>query len=206
MASYEWLPEYTTTIRVIDNDHKDLFEAINTFFLAHQRGEGSAQVAATIDCLNRYVEEHFKREEKFLEQVNYPELVSHRRAHADFTGMIQMLSKLYSEDPLAINIPKVLDYLSNWLTQHILKIDMKYVPYVSGKMTGGGDSAHYNEAPLMETIKVPKDQVELVKEFVEIISADSAKKESLQKTLRQFSDQGEQAHMEKAKKLFCNAW
>ncbi|MGY8990810.1 MAG: bacteriohemerythrin [Rhodospirillales bacterium] len=203
MASYKWLPEYSTTIRVIDNDHKDLFEAINTFFLAHQRGEGSAQIAATIDCLILYVDEHFKREERYLEQINYPELESHRRAHADFSGMIQMLSKLYSTDPLAINVPKVLAFLSDWLTQHILKIDMKYVPYLSGKKEDSGVSEHHSGAASMKAINVPQDCVELVQEIIEIISANTANKKALQEALRQFNDQSEHSQMERAKKLFC---
>ena len=203
MPPYEWSPEYSTTIRVIDNDHKDLFESINAFYEAHQAGKGAEQVAATIDCLIRYVDEHFEREERFMEQAGYPDFESHRRAHADFADMIRILQQMYTADPMSIDVPKVLNFLSDWLTRHILKIDMQYVPYVSGKKSDGDDELNH-QGRLTKSIQVPVDQVELVEEIIEVIAANNTKIEALRKVFHQFNEQSEQARLQRAHKLFCH--
>lgn len=203
MPLYEWSPNYSTSIRVIDNDHRDLFEAINTLHDAHEAGQGAERVAATIDCLIRYVDEHFEREERFMEQAGYPDFASHCQSHAEFAGMIRVLHQIYLEDPMAVNIPKVLNFLADWLTQHIQKIDMKYVPYVTGEKAPLNQQEQ--ESLVMRTVKVPEDQVELVQEIVEFIATHRDKKESLQAVFSEFNKQTEQSLMDKAKKLFCNA-
>ncbi|MGA0394842.1 MAG: bacteriohemerythrin [Rhodospirillales bacterium] len=203
MPVYEWSPDYSTSIRVIDNDHKDLFDAIYTFHDAYEDGKGAEQIAATIDCLIKYVDEHFEREERYMEQAGYPDFKSHCLAHADFTSIIQMLHKLYTKDPMSVDVPKVLKFLSDWLTQHILKIDMNYVPYVKGEKSGSSSETEHPDRRTMKTIQVPEDQVELIEEIVDLVSANSIKREALQQVFHQFHEQSDQAKLEKAKKLFC---
>ena len=133
MAFMEWTPEMSVGLAELDDDHKMLVRVINQ--LANNAGQAGA-LRQCIFALMRYAEFHFAREEHVLQACGFQELAEHKVEHEDFTAQIQALAKRFEEDPEAaapeIN-EKLLDYLKNWLTHHILIVDMAYRPLVEGK-------------------------------------------------------------------------
>jgi hemerythrin-like metal-binding protein len=63
----------------------------------------------------------------------YPNISSHKAEHEDAIQKINKFIIDYErhEDKLAID---VLNFLSNWLQNHILKTDREYIPYLTGKI------------------------------------------------------------------------
>ena len=133
MAFMEWTAEMSVGLSELDDDHKMLVRVINQ--LANNAGQAGA-LRQCIFALMRYAEFHFAREEHVLQACGFQELAEHKVEHADFTAQIQALAKRFEEDPEAaapeIN-EKLLDYLKNWLTHHILIVDMAYRPLVEDK-------------------------------------------------------------------------
>ena len=62
MNLFEWSQDYAVGIRLIDNDHRGLFETINALHEAVQQESGEAEIGNTLNALIRYVQEHFTRE------------------------------------------------------------------------------------------------------------------------------------------------
>lgn len=138
MEKMAWQQSFNTGIRVIDDDHKMLFSIVNN--LIEEVNEATEieprEIESLFEALVNYVDTHFAREEQFLEQFGYPELDAHRDKHDALRQQIDGIANDYKSAPDSIDLEKVCVFLINWLSQHILKSDMDYVPYVTGNKTG----------------------------------------------------------------------
>ncbi len=75
-----------------------------------------------------YVDHHLSEEEKFMEEIGYPELDKHRKAHDIFRREIyNLIPYVKSGDPKAFR--QALAYAWGWLYTHITKTDKKYGIY-----------------------------------------------------------------------------
>jgi hemerythrin-like metal-binding protein len=71
---------------------------------------------------------HFKKEEEYMQKLNYPYLSDHKRLHKDYCYKVAMYNIDLSEvNPPSIN--EITSFIDNWLINHILKIDKKYEDY-----------------------------------------------------------------------------
>lgn len=129
----EWKPEYSVGVRLLDYDHQELFEVVNEFNMAIERGDLNIdELAAIIDRLSRYVLEHFQREEHIMHEYGFPDITNHRKAHHDFARTIYAVRHIFANSPDRISPDKLLKYLKNWLTFHIKGEDFKYRDYLHG--------------------------------------------------------------------------
>ncbi len=135
MAYIEWTDDYLTGIDVIDDDHKHLFKLINTLNDSAEIGLDIDTIGVALNDLALYVERHFSREESFMENFAYPDLLVHMRGHRSIANQVRSFQTAYEENPGTIGTDKFLEFIRDWLTSHILKSDMAYVPYIKG---GGG--------------------------------------------------------------------
>jgi len=205
MALLEWTDDYLTHIRVIDTDHQTLFDAVNALHDAHQEDKGHERIGSVIETLRHYVVEHFDREEHFLEQAGYPDLVAHRSSHREFNHLADSLATLYEQNPDFVDVNKVIDFLGRWLTEHILETDMQYVPYVRGEKEGtphpsSNHAKEQNEVYL--TFTVPQDKADVIRGFVDTVVGGDHAAESFEKAFKAAQDQLNQSKLAKARKLF----
>ena len=127
-----WSDDYKTGIKAIDKDHQKLFKAINDLHDSYEIGDTNSHFSELFEILSKYVDEHFAREEEALIGMGYPEpdLKSHVASHQGLASTVHEYAKLYRSNPHAISRKEILKFLGNWLTEHILKLDMDYVPYI----------------------------------------------------------------------------
>jgi len=136
MAFMQWSPNMSVGLSELDEDHRYLIKIIND--LADAIGAASGKVRSdvlrqSLRGLQRYAEFHFAREEGVMRACGYAPLGRHQEEHRDFTEKMTALSKSFDDDdgaaPAEIN-EELLDYLKDWLTHHILIVDMSYKPLV----------------------------------------------------------------------------
>lgn len=200
-----WSDKYNTNIRVIDTDHQNLFDAINALFDANEAGNGTQSIGAVIKALRKYVVVHFEHEEHVLEQAGYPEYDTHCATHRDFTHIIDSLAELYHQDPDSVDINKVIDFLGDWLTEHILKTDMDYVAYVRGEKKGNPPpetSVHGPQTDVHIAFTVPANKAELIKSFVDSVIGEDLAAENFEKSFTLAHKILEENSLAHAKKLF----
>jgi len=209
MPLLEWSDKYNTNIRVIDIDHQNLFDAINALYDANESGHGVDRIDVAIKALRTYVVVHFEHEEHVLEQAGYPEFDSHRATHRDFTHVIDSLAELYRQDPDNVDVNKVLDFLGDWLIDHILKTDMDYVPYVRGEKEGnpppetsvhGPQTGPQTDVHIAFT--VPANKADLIKGFVDSVMGQDLAAENFEKAFQLAHKILEENSLARAKKLF----
>ncbi|PJZ81064.1 bacteriohemerythrin [Leptospira meyeri] len=138
----QWDSKYETNISEIDSQHKKLFRLINNIETVydenkeHLSGKSKILVDAVSE-LEDYTLSHFLIEERVMELNQYPELEAHKKQHDRFTDKILELKNRLTSGNLLSNDEELnqffgdlLNFLRAWLTNHILKEDMDYKPYI----------------------------------------------------------------------------
>jgi hemerythrin-like metal-binding protein len=132
MAFMEWNEKLSTGIKEIDNQHKKLVEQINVLHSAMREGKAKEVLGKILDELKAYTKYHFSTEEKAFEKYNFLEKASHTKKHNDLIKQLDGIIDQYKAGSLTLSI-NLLDFLNKWISEHILKDDMKYAPVLRGK-------------------------------------------------------------------------
>lgn len=132
MALMNWESKFSVGIKEIDDQHKKLFDLINSLHDAMKAGKGKDALGKVLIELVNYTVYHFGTEEKLFQKYAYPETTAHKKEHADLTKQATELKAKFEKEGGAITID-VMNFLRDWLNNHILKIDMKYVPFLKSK-------------------------------------------------------------------------
>ena len=185
MPYITWSPELATGIRSIDSDHRNLVDILNALHAAVQEGRGHRQIGSSLAALRHYVEEHFTREEHFMEQAGYPRFEEHVHAHRKLTETVQALCRKYETEPHAVPPEKVLALLKDWLLNHIQKTDMDYVPYLRGEKEGTHPP---HQAPEMRqvTLHLPADKADLAYVLARLLTEGGEAAERIEALLKQY--------------------
>lgn len=125
MVIVSWKPEYSVSVKSIDEDHQKLFGMLNQLFDAMTKGRGKEIINDIISELEKYAVFHFGREESYFRVTNYPFTSQHIKEHQFFKQKVAELKKNVASNKGMV-APDVLGFLSDWLTNHIAKSDKAY--------------------------------------------------------------------------------
>ncbi len=126
---YTWNDDYSVNVSVCDKEHQKLFRLMDEL-AGSMNNVKSELLAHTIYELISYASEHFANEEQLMETNEYPALEQHKKDHDRFKERIQDFVVKFSDDNEAL-AKEVLEYLRNWLVNHIIGVDKKYGPYLN---------------------------------------------------------------------------
>lgn len=127
MSLMEWTEEqYGTTVAVCDDQHKELFDRVNTLNDAVSKGSRD-EIGSSLDDLISYVVEHFETEERLMEERGYEGLDAHRIEHSQLVETCADLQKKFHAGNADIE-DETMTFIKNWLDHHIPVIDKSYGP------------------------------------------------------------------------------
>jgi len=130
MGDIEWNEGMSVGVESIDQDHKILLSLINEINEAINNDSTHLIIKIIFEKLEKYVKEHFSREELLLEQCNYEGLAEHKQQHVEFINKIPKLrNQLLHADTVEV-AQEVHLFLFNWLMTHIIIDDMSYAQTV----------------------------------------------------------------------------
>lgn len=132
MALITWQDSFSVGVDLIDSDHKLLVSLINQLNDAAEGGQGRDVVGSVLNVLVEYTESHFAREEMLMAKGGYPDLEAHQAEHRALTDKVRQMLTTYRAATAAAPEGEVLAFLKDWLTNHILGVDMHYRPYMVG--------------------------------------------------------------------------
>jgi hemerythrin-like metal-binding protein len=127
-----WLEEYSVGVKELDDQHHHLLNIINSLLLEKQEKITGDTLSETISSMVHHAYVHFASEEKYMEQVNYPDLKQHVLEHVSFILRTLELS-LKVKEGTSNNQLELLSYLTEWYASHVLGADRLYVPYLAAK-------------------------------------------------------------------------
>ena len=132
MILIKWEEDYSVNITEIDNQHKKLLELINTLRDAMREGKVKEVMSKILSDLVDYTLYHFATEEKYFDQYDYPESDIHKKQHGNLVEQVATFQKKHEAGALFITID-VMNFLRDWLNDHIIGSDKKYGPYLNSK-------------------------------------------------------------------------
>lgn len=130
MSFIEWKIEYETGIESIDNDHRKLFGILNEFYKLLLAGKAQSASMELFEEMVNYAQYHFKKEESFMANANYPLLEEHIKQHRAFEAKLLQFKNNLKNGAVELSPTDLLSILTDWLLTHILGTDMLYVPYL----------------------------------------------------------------------------
>jgi hemerythrin-like metal-binding protein len=94
---------------------------------ALQEGKEAAVVSQLIGFLFDYTKTHFAEEEQMLAEAHYEQLPQHQALHRALEAKVQAFRKR-ADAGERLQASEVSEFTGNWLSEHIAKVDMAYLP------------------------------------------------------------------------------
>jgi hemerythrin-like metal-binding protein len=129
MAIVEWSDDFKIGEPKIDKEHWGLFALIHDLGDKLAQGAAEGSIKATIEALAAYVDIHFEHEERLMQQTGYPAFGAHKKAHEALTQQVADFQNDFQRAPETFDYDGLMEFLSNWLSEHILKVDMKFAEF-----------------------------------------------------------------------------
>jgi hemerythrin-like metal-binding domain len=124
---FEMKPEYYTGIESIDVQHKRLFELVDeTYNLLKDEfiPDKFDHIVTLLDELREYTSVHFKDEEEYMKKIDHKYMFSQVVEHKAFMDQLNAVDMNKLEEDQDSAILKLLNFLNDWLVNHILEKDL----------------------------------------------------------------------------------
>ena len=129
--TYEWDKNLESGNDLIDNQHKQLFAALNKLVLAYQLGSGPEKLNETIEFLIAYTLKHFQDEESLMEEFSHTDKAVHKNYHNEFKRTVGDLSqRLAKEGYNNALMESTIKIMADWLINHIKSDDFKLAAHI----------------------------------------------------------------------------
>ncbi len=130
MALIEWNDRLSVNIREIDDQHKKLVGMVNRLHTAMKEGKADTISMQIVEDMKKYAASHFATEERHMKTHGYPGYREHKTEHEKFVAKVVQVEKDLKTGKCAMSMD-ILNFLSNWLVDHIKGTDKKYSPFLN---------------------------------------------------------------------------
>ena len=127
---YELTMDLMTGYQLIDNQHKQLFEAVNRLMDACSKGKGRDQIQETVNFLGDYVMKHFGDEERLQTRSNYPGYTSHKQFHDGYRRQLAEVAQMLVQEGPTVKALGELNRIVAILITHIRSEDKRMAKFV----------------------------------------------------------------------------
>jgi len=132
MPLMEWNQKMAVGVALLDADHQKLVQLINDLYDAMKDGHSKEVLGSILDRLVDYTKFHFAHEERFFAQTEYPGAVAHKKEHDALAKQVLEVQTKYKGGAYGTLSLDVMNFLKEWLVNHIQGSDKKYGPFLNG--------------------------------------------------------------------------
>ena len=131
IKKYTWNESIATGDPAIDLQHKQFFVVLYDFAEALEQGNGAKELRKLLVFLKYYGEWHFGKEESSVACYNCPMAGENIEAHKQYMVTIDSLLEQIRNSNTSEELANTsYEKLTDWLVNHIMKIDMANADYV----------------------------------------------------------------------------
>ena len=133
---FRWRDEFSCNVKEIDNQHKKLFEIGGRLYELVSLGNGYDhydEIMAILTELKDYTVHHFTYEEGIMKDHGYEQYEIHKIEHDFFIKKISRLENLNIDEKQDESLMKIISFVADWISSHIMKTDMQYKGYLNSK-------------------------------------------------------------------------
>jgi hemerythrin-like metal-binding protein len=139
-----WTDNLSVGVKYFDEDHKRLIRMINELHFEIQDAAATGKIAEdeielALHRLENYFEYHCLQEEIFMEKVAYPGIDEHRHCHQIFFNKVAAMSCEFTGSRDPAHAIELMQFIYDWVIEHIHTIDKKYSDYLFDKKIGPAD-------------------------------------------------------------------
>jgi len=129
---FRWEDIYNTNIASIDTQHKVIIKILNELYEVVLVRKEEGKLSDILNELVQYTVYHFQEEEKMFEEYAFVEEEEHKIEHQKFIDKVSQFGEMLESRKgfLAIDL---IEFLKDWLIEHIMITDQKYVVYFKNK-------------------------------------------------------------------------
>jgi hemerythrin-like metal-binding protein len=126
-----WSNSYSVGVSQMDKEHQRLIDIINNLYAAMRAGRSKDVIGTILDELVDYTRTHFAHEEKLMREANYTGFDGQKQAHEALIAQVAEVQKKYRAGTALGQ--EVMNFLKDWLVNHIQGSDKKYGPVMNKK-------------------------------------------------------------------------
>ena len=132
MALINWTDQFSVNIVKIDEQHKGLIDLLNKLHESMKTGKGKEVISEVLNSLVTYTKTHFATEEQLFKTHGYPGNAVHSMEHAKLTQQVAKVQQDFLKGEKVLTMD-VLNFLKDWLNNHIMKSDKQYSAFLNAK-------------------------------------------------------------------------
>ena len=124
---YEITPDLITGYEQIDNEHRQLFDAVNQLLgsFSDNKTNGKEQMNRAAAFLTNYVDKHFGHEEELQKKYEWREFEIHHKFHEEYKRQLrEILGRIPDEGPDIQNMSEINVHIVRLIT-HIRTMDKR---------------------------------------------------------------------------------
>ena len=133
MKNITWDNSLNVDVEEINEDHRRLVDLFNILSHSVAEGDSADYIEAVLEELINCTIWHFSHEERLMLLYKYEGFNEHKEEHGALIDSARTLQKKFHQENKLLTSEDI-EYLSNWLTQHIVGYDMNLGFYLAGVM------------------------------------------------------------------------
>jgi len=127
-----WQKKWETGIKSIDDQHEHFVGLINKTYALNEGGKDKKALGEILTDLTEYARIHFSTEEGYFEDTEYPQTAEHEEKHQELLGKVLKFDQRFeAEEDVSKLVKDFLEFLRDWLDNHLAKVDAKYIPWLT---------------------------------------------------------------------------
>ena len=127
-----WEPRLAVGVPLIDQQHKELIDALNALLSAMASSRGKEEVGKLLKFLGDYTVSHFAAEEQIMGRNAYPGFAAHKAQHEAFIGDFKKLAADFAQAGPSTSLAiKLNGKVCQWLRDHIGGMDRELATFVN---------------------------------------------------------------------------
>jgi hemerythrin len=124
VTEMSWGSSPTIGVRLLDQQHDVLHEAINELGVAIANGARKEELRERLERLLDFTRRHFQAEEIMMERYEYPERDEHMCEHQHIMTQIEDAARAM-ENGDSTHLRALTGFLRRWLTTHMEGLDQE---------------------------------------------------------------------------------
>jgi hemerythrin-like metal-binding protein len=130
VKTLSWDNVLSVQIDEIDDDHRKLIDLFNMLINSVEQGDNPDYTRVVFEELIACTAWHFKHEERLMVKYQYDGFVGHQNEHNELLESARSLQEKFIANDQKLSEAEILT-LENWLTGHILGLDMQLGSYLA---------------------------------------------------------------------------
>ena len=126
---------------MVDDQHKQLIDAINKLYRAIESGTGVEEAKKTLYLLAEYTTFHFGCEEALMKSKKYPLYTQHKKVHDAFIETVNGLYEILGKKGATEEFEQIVEKeVTDWLINHSPGMDMQMPDWIKVRTNGMMDN------------------------------------------------------------------